>query len=374
MGQFSRKNCKYLIGVLALLVSAGCSNIPSYMAPANSSQLATIHNTGTGILTCGLTSNPVCKARVSLIDGRKTDLLTSDSDLEPGEHTIRLFCLVKTGAFASPKGYFEDLTVTLTPGGKYHVDGAMEGESCKLTLVDDNTNGVVKPTVTVVKASPLGTYPDSGTITLFSSTDTVSTWNETAAETYLIPNSQMFVSGHGGNGGTMGGVFGGLVGALVGIHADRSKNSAAVARIEDGLRLTFNQQLSDAVKAAINAHPSPGRYAEVNTKKDARLLLLPSATLVLSKDDMTTLTFRLTVRNHDQQNGNGASTNFFYTIGEKRPLDGPGGWTENQSKAIRDSASIALAKLSSALLDDIEGLPTIEDPQAGKTDIVFRAH
>ena len=365
---------RFLSIVIAGLVCVGCSSVPDYKGPTVSTQTATIEKTGVGMMGCGLSSNPICEAKVLLIDGEKTGFFSSGVNIAPGQHTLRLMCFVKTGAFANPKFFASDQTVNISPGGKYIVKGTMEDGACKLSLVDQGTNAVVTPTVTVVKASAPGTYPESQTIKLFPSTDTVSTWTETPAEYHLIPDSQVFVTGRGGNAGNVGGLFGGALGAVIGVQMDRSGNAETIAKIEQALSLKFTQQLSAALKATAATRTNPHSYVEVAAENEAQLSLLPSATLTLKPDGQTMLSFRLTVRIHQAQGTKEATRNFFYLVGKTRPLEGTESWTEGQSKAIRSAASVALANMSSALIDDIEGKSTIDDPSQSRFDRVWRQH
>lgn len=361
-----------ILACLVCLAIVGCSSVPSYREPNASNQNAKIKATGSGIGSCGLRSDPVCEAKVLLVDGQKTAFLSSGVEVEPGQHTLRLSCFVKTGAFANPKFFFIDRTVQLNPGGAYRVDGVMNDDACNLTLVDEATNAPVTSMPLLVKASAAGTYPTTEVISLYSSIDTVSTWSETDAEAYLIPNSQVFVQGKAGGGSSTGGVFGGALGALVGVAADRNSNAKAVAATEHDLALSFQQQMADALSVSIVERQKTERYKRVVTAKDAQLLLLPSAVLIAKSNGQWALSFRMTVRVHKDSNAQEITKNFWYAVGKMRDLTGPDSWTENHSQQIKDAATIAFNKLSAALLDDMEGIDKTFDPGQIKTDVALR--
>lgn len=366
----SRRTFAWL--VLVCLGMAGCSSVPSYREPTSSNQNVKIKATGSGVGGCGLRSDPVCEAKVLLVDGQKTAFLSSGVEVEPGQHTLRLSCFVKTGAFANPKFFFTDRTVQLNPGGTYRVDGLMQDDVCNLTLVDEVLNTPVTPMPLLVKASATGTYPSTEIISLYSSADTISTWSETDAEAYLIPKSQLFVQGKAGGGSSTAGLFGGALGALAGVAADRNSNAKAIASIEQDMAISFQQQMADALTASINERQKIGRYKRVDAAKDAQLWLLPSAVLIAKSSGQYALSFRMTVRIHKDANAQEVTKNYWYAVGKTRDLVGPDGWTENHSQPIKDAAAIAFNKLSVALLDDMEGIDRTFDPVQNNVDVAWR--
>src|SRR5437764_1356175 len=95
--------------------------------------------------------------------------------------------------------------------------------------------------VTVACATKSVVYPEfKGAPTVSVSKDTVSTMTETAAEDHLIPGSQVFVAGKGGAGKYF---------ALLGVAIDKARNEASVSGAEEALRMTFDRQLSEALRA-----------------------------------------------------------------------------------------------------------------------------
>ncbi len=358
--------------VALMLGCVGLSLLSSHALAAEAGEQAVIEYTGGGISLCGLRKDPICRARVLLVDGESTAFVSSEIKVAPGKRTLRLSCSVKFGTFSAMKMYFVDRAVNIRPGGKYHVQGTIQGDECLVNLIDDRTNEAVTAELLEVKASASGTYPASDPITIFSSPATVSGWTEIPAGDHLIPNSQIYIGGGSGSGGSAGGIFGGAVGAIVGVQIDRSINAEKISRIEENLRVNFSQTLNEALRTQIAARSKPAAYAVTIESNSAALALLPSARLTVSDDGMATLGFRLAVRIYDRQTGRESSKNFLYGIGKKLALDGPGGWSDDHSRAILESASVAFAKLSAALLDDIEGIATTIDPKGAKSDVVIR--
>ena len=186
-------------------------------------------------------------------------------------------------------------------------------------------------------AAHAATYPNSPAITISVSNETVSTLTETAAEEYLVPNSQLLISGRGvGASNYLG---------LLGVIVDRSKNSSSVAGLEQDLRLSFTESLSRAMSESIARRSADAKRQLVT--ENAQVVLLPSAKLIVSGDGLATLAFRLTAQTE------GDTKNFFYVVAEQKPVGGAGSWSESHSKAIREASVVALARLSDVLLDDM---------------------
>ena len=200
-------------------------------------------------------------------------------------------------------------------------------------------------------------YPNSPTITISVSSEAVSTLTETAAEEHLVPNSQLLISGRGIGASNY---FG-----LLGIIVDRSKNSSSVAGLEENLRLSFTEGLSQAMSERIAI-----RGADANRKlitDNAQVVLLPSAKLSVAGDGLASLSFRLTVRT------GGETKNLFYVVNQPKPVAGDGSWSDGHSKAIREASALAFARLSDVLLDDMTGefAGAIAAPK--KTFVAYRA-
>src|SRR5258706_2586033 len=167
--------------------------------------------------------------------------------------------------------------------------------------------------------------------TISVSKDTVSTMTETAAEDHLIPGSQGFVAGKGGAARYFG---------LVGMAIDKSRNESAVTSTQDALRLSFDEELSQALKRGarpVTVSPSGGD-----------VLLLPAARLVMRDDERSELSFRVTAR----FNGDEGRKNYLYLYGV-RPLAGEDGWTANQGRSFKQASGEAMDRLANIIVDDL---------------------
>lgn len=86
-------------------------------------------------------------------------------------------------------------------------------------LPDWLSSAVLVLVATGAQAQAVPTYPKAASTAIFVATETVSTWTETVAEDYNIPNSQVFVTGQGSDGAKYMG--------LLGVAIARSRNESA---------------------------------------------------------------------------------------------------------------------------------------------------
>lgn len=203
---------------------------------------------------------------------------------------------------------------------------------------------VLSMSVLVGCASKPVVYPEyQKAPTISVSNETVSTMTETPAEDYLIPGSQVFVAGKGGASRYL---------ALVGVAMDKSSNESAISGNANAFRVTFKDQLSQALKLAgeNSGHEPP--IAVVESGGD--VLMLPSARLVLRDDSNADLSFRVTVRFKDLASGDEGRKEYFYPYG-LRPLAGEGGWAQNNSASFKQASGQAMGRLALVILEDLAG-------------------
>ncbi len=137
---------KYALLLLAGIL-AGCSSVPSYTGPRTSEVPATIEKFGSVLNLCGLTvaftKDPVCEARVALVDGQQASIWSSSIDVDPGERSLRLICSAVFSPYpGDTRWYLVDQTVTLEPGGKYRVEAVWD-RHCRIRIVNATTGKVI---------------------------------------------------------------------------------------------------------------------------------------------------------------------------------------------------------------------------------------
>ena len=191
------------------------------------------------------------------------------------------------------------------------------------------------------------TFPSAEETRIFVSPDTVSTWTEVAAQDYLIPNSQVFVTGRGSDGTKYLG--------LLGVAISRSQNESATGVAADRLRLNFSGEMTRALKEAISSRPSTPKFSVADSAGAALLTLLPSAKLTVSDDNSARLSFRMTVRFVDAITGSEVKKEYYYYHGGGKNLAGPDSWSDDNANVVKKSAEEAMTRLADVLLDDLAG-------------------
>lgn len=176
------------------------------------------------------------------------------------------------------------------------------------------------------------------------SKETVSTFTEVPAEDYLIPGSQVFVAGKGGAGRYL---------ALLGMAIDKARNESQVGASADALRVTFDEQLAQALKT--QGEKSAWQRPVTVLPAGGDVLVIPAARIVMREDESKAdLSFRVTMRFNDAASGSQGRKNYFYVYGI-RPLSGPGGWAADNGALLKQAASEAMGPLAKVILDDLAG-------------------
>ena len=131
------------ISVLAVLLFTACSSLPSsYEEPPKSirGELASIDKFGSGSSFCGITANPICNARVNLVDGKQAGFFASSVTIEPGNHRLELACASRTErTFPAVRGFRRTFDINIPPGAKYRVHATWIDDACLVSLVESET-------------------------------------------------------------------------------------------------------------------------------------------------------------------------------------------------------------------------------------------
>ncbi len=265
---------------------------------------------------------------------RRGDLLPGDRRLLRGAHRGR----------GDPDAGRAEGDIAVSSAGVADCQSAIEPGTTFLRL----SHGTVLLLLSAgVAAQTVFTYPSSATISVYSSNDTVSTWTETAAQDYLIPNSQVFITGRGSDGAKY---FG-----LLGTAVSRSQNESAAGGAADVLRLNFSAELTRALQGAIAARQAPAQFVLAESPQAAQLKLLPSAKFTVAEDNSARLSFRLTVRFVDAISNSEVKKDYYYTRGGVKSLTGADSWSADNAEAVRKSSEEALTRLADVLFDDVAG-------------------
>lgn len=184
------------------------------------------------------------------------------------------------------------------------------------------------------------------TIRVHVSQDTVSRWTEAPSGDHLIPDSQVFVGSLPGASRWLG---------LLGIAIHTATNEqAAGPSVSTAFRARFDETLTQALGVLVAGETAPeASFVLVDQPYDVKLL--PSARFEVDERGQAFLSFRLTVRTKSPDATSEVTRNFLHGVPGLRPLDGPGGWTENDAEAFRGLARSAMERLCQAFALDAVG-------------------
>jgi hypothetical protein len=182
----------------------------------------------------------------------------------------------------------------------------------------------------------------SGTIKIFSSSDTVSTTTEIPAGDYLVTNSQVFVSGRSDLSKHLG---------LLGIIIDQSRNSVEFDNDTETLNVKFDEILSGIMHNQI----LDKEFKVVTDVASSNLILLPSAKLIVNSSDAAQIEFRLTVRIIDPISNIQSTKDYYFFNGKSLPITGNNSWSSEMGANLLNYSQFALKNLIKSASFDLFG-------------------
>jgi len=174
----------------------------------------------------------------------------------------------------------------------------------------------------------------------------VSTLTETPGGDYHVPDSQLFI------GGSKAASI--LGGGLLGLIVANASNASSVENSPPSSKLFFDAQVENAIKSGAASIVNFDLLADQNSN-DYNVKLLPSARLLVEKDQIASLSFRLTARLRPAKEDREVTKNFYYGSPARRAISGNGSWLEKDAAIIREEAKIAFERLVFALGEDLAG-------------------
>jgi hypothetical protein len=199
--------------------------------------------------------------------------------------------------------------------------------------------------VTGCAAPAPAAYPKSERTSIYVSADTVSTLTETAAQEYLIPNSQVFITGRGSDANKY---FG-----LLGVAISRSQNESAAGAATESLKLNFSSGMVQALNGRIAARGNTQTFSVIESAQSAQLRVLPAARFVIGEDNTARLSFRFTVRFKDANTNSEVKKEYVYAHAGYKTMAGPESWSAENATAVRKASEEAMGQFSDVLLDDL---------------------
>lgn len=183
--------------------------------------------------------------------------------------------------------------------------------------------------------------------------DTVSLMTEVPATDYHVPGSQVFIGGR--SGASTAGMLFGVFGVMAGMAIDQSRNQAEVGDAVGALAHRFDGTLREALARHGAARAPAARPDLVGTEAPRDVLLLPSARFHVEENNVGTVAFRLTSRFKDPAGSGEITKNYYAFFDERRPMRGPGSWSENGGAALQATAARAVDRLAYIAVRDIGG-------------------
>jgi hypothetical protein len=189
--------------------------------------------------------------------------------------------------------------------------------------------------------------------TVFVSAGNISTSTETPAEDYLIPDSQVFITGQG-RPSALGGL-GGLIGGMIAVEVSRANNAGMAIDAAESLKMRFDSTLKEALRKAIANEKTPINF-RVEDNEPADLVLLPYARLISGSDKSVAAAFQVNLRNTKGGTNRPARMKYVFSSVETHPfMDGSSGWADQKSEPVRKAAEKAFDALARVVLADMSG-------------------
>lgn len=194
-------------------------------------------------------------------------------------------------------------------------------------------------------------YPDyKGVATVAPSAEVISAGSRPAGD-YLIPGSQVSVSGSSKASGSAASNMFGLLGAMVAMSVDQANNSSAVGEHAAALKLNFQQELSTLLEKKIQAQNLSDRYKISSVDSAASIKLMPAARMMVVSEGKVRPDFHLSAFFKD---ASGSEVSKVYTYTEPTSLSFAE-WADRNGQPMKDAAQRAFDKMSTVFLKDVGG-------------------
>jgi hypothetical protein len=204
------------------------------------------------------------------------------------------------------------------------------------------------------KAPPAETRP----IVIKYAGDDVSGMTDLPLGTYRIPDSQVIVSGHQ-KAGRAGMAFG-LIGVAVANSIDKSGGKSAVGSSEAALHVTLKDEGKDKLAQLVGTK-YPQKFT-LDAGVDGPTVTVTGDIILTFVSDSEALPFvDLRVRFAEPKPSTKTwTTRYLCSIGPPKPLQGPGGWVDDQGAGFRTTVSAELERVLDVMLSDMSS-PTPRD-------------
>jgi len=226
--------------------------------------------------------------------------------------------------------------------------------SRNLALLAVAATALVGCSAAITKPAP----PQAQRIAVSFDPKKLSGWSDLPPGCYRVPDSQVIISGHQ-KGGAAGILFG-VIGVMVQSSMNASAGHKATAGIEDSLHIDLTEAEQRITREALESSPLKDRYT-LDADPAASHLQVSSAlvvTYVTDTDVRPYVVLKVTLNEPAAGHGQPArqdvwDTRYIASIGPPRAISGPGSWTEDNGRPLKDAAEASLRRAVKVMLADI---------------------
>lgn len=192
--------------------------------------------------------------------------------------------------------------------------------------------------------------PQDGITQIEYSTKQTSKWTDLPIGTYVVPNSDVIISGHQ-KGGAAPMLLFGVIGLAVQNSVNAQNGKEAMASAEQALTLSIDDE-AKAVLARLIAEPDNAAKFTMDTTE--RKFEVTGAVVLSFANQAEALPYvSLRVKLLDKKGKKLWTTRYIASEGGRRPVVGAGSWTENGGAPLRANVSKNIETAIRTMLRDI---------------------
>jgi hypothetical protein len=177
--------------------------------------------------------------------------------------------------------------------------------------------------------------------------------------TYHVPNSQVIISGHQGNGTSFGFLNGIIVvsGDALGPHRDKSAGTP----YEEALHISLVALAPQELRALLDSGPLSSKFT-IAAEVSAPTLSIGGDVLLMFESEVLVRPYVILKAKLTPPRGRGVSWTMSYaaSIGAARSLTGPNGWTSDGGAPLKLAVTAELNRVLAVMLRDVAS-PFVRD-------------
>lgn len=196
----------------------------------------------------------------------------------------------------------------------------------------------------------------------------LSGWTDLPVGAFKVPESDVVITGH--QKGQAAGMMFGLLGVAIAHAANANAAAAGASNSEQVLRMKLSDEARTAVTEVIATTEFAQKFKE-SAGAGAQLDITPA--LILSYVDTTNVrpytVLKVALAGSDKKPM--WETRYFASTGDALPLEGPGSWTDQGGKSLKENVSVNLRQALKVLLSDVSQPAVRDDKQMTLAESAF---